>query len=531
MVSRLIHSLQNRSLFDHSVSEFEILETHISWILLTGEYAYKIKKPVNFEFVDFSSLEKRCFCCYEELRLNRRLAADLYIDVCPITGSEEAPSIGGPGPVIEYMVKMRQFDQRNLLSNLIRQKAIADHHIHSLAGRVAEFHQRIEFAGSESGYGTPEQIYRWVEQNFEQIRPLLPSRSQLDRLQSWTEHRFSRIEDLFWQRKHGAHIRECHGDLHLGNIALIDDELTIFDGIEFNPELRWIDSISEIAFLLMDLYDKNQLPMANLFLDRYLAVTGDYDGLGVLPFYLVYRALVRAKISLLSAGQTVTQHPTHSVSADYQGYLDLAMRFTRRKPAVLYITHGLAGSGKSTLAGKMARQHGVIRIRSDVERKRIFGLSAAQRTGSGPQSGIYCADATRYTYNHLNKHAEKVLKAGYSVVIDAGFLQQWQRRMFQKLARELDVEFAILDLRAPVQELRQRITDRWEKNNDPSEATLEILELQLSKQQPLTLEELACSITIEPSTQDMPDIMEKINANRQTRPFSDNHGYISQIRS
>ena len=252
MVSRLLQNLQDTSLFNHHVSEFEILETHISWILLTGEYAYKIKKPVNFEFVDFSSLEKRCFCCYEELRLNRRLAPDLYIDVCKITGSVEAPAIGGPGPVIEYMVKMKQFDQDNLLSNLARQKKISEKHIYSLANIIGDFHQRIEPAGLQSAYGDPEQIYPWVEQNFLQIRPLLQSPlqiDQLDRLHQWTIKRYQSLRDLMCKRKHGTFIRECHGDLHLGNIALINGKMTVFDGIEFNPELRWIDLASEIAFL------------------------------------------------------------------------------------------------------------------------------------------------------------------------------------------------------------------------------------------------------------------------------------------
>ena len=537
MISRLLQNLQSRSLFDHRVDQFELLETHISWVLLTGQYAYKIKKPVNFEFVDFSSLSKRRFCCYEELRLNRRLAPDLYLDVCEITGSIEAPVIGGPGPAIEYMVKMKQFDQCNLLGHLVSQKTISANQIRSLAKTIGDFHQRIDSAGLQSGYGKPEQIDRWVLQNFQQIRPLLPSppqAGQLDRLENWTAERFQSLRQMMSERKRRAFIRECHGDLHLGNIALINDRLTVFDGIEFNPELRWIDTASEIAFLLMDLYDHGKPTLANIFLDQYLAVTGDYDGLAMLPFYLVYRALVRAKINLLtSARNSVTdvQHHSHLVRGNYQGYLDLALDFTARPPAVLYITHGLAGSGKSTLARQMAQRSGVVRIRSDVERKRMFGLAADQRTGSGPGSGIYTADATRDTYENLSMLAKKVLSAGYSVIIDAGFLQRWQRHMFQQLAEELDVEFAILELQAPVGELRRRVTDRWEKRRDASEATIEVLEMQLKQHQPLTSRERGHLIEIESSADSNLEFLNKIDTGRRLQQPSSSHSHRYDIRS
>ncbi len=512
----LIKNLQNINLYNHRVSGFEIVETHISWILLTGEYAYKIKKPVDFEFVNFTSLEKRCYYCYEELRLNRRLAPNLYLDVCAITGSVEQPVIGGTGPAIEYMVKMKQFEQRNLLSNLVKQKEISYQQIDSLATTVAVFHQQIESAGRELTYGNPEQIYRWVEQNFQQIRPFLQTNMQLEqlhRLQEWTLERYSNLEEMLDLRKRRAFIRECHGDLHLGNIALIDGELVVFDGIEFNNELRWIDVMSEIAFLMMDLSDKDEPAMANSFLDQYLTVTGDYDGLSILPFYLVYRALVRAKIDLLtSSGESITQHHTHSVTGDYQSYVDLALNYTRPPPAALYITHGLAGSGKSTLARTFAQELGAVRIRSDVERKRMFGLAAGQRTDAGLGTGIYSADATRATYTKLSRLGEKVLKAGYSVIIDAGFLQQWQRHIFQRLAQQLNVRFVIINLQAPLEVLRKRVRDRWHKRKDPSEASLEVLESQIINHQPLTAGELDHSIAVESTGKDYSTIVNKIIA-------------------
>ena len=237
MVSNLIQSLQNASLYVHEVSKFEILETHISWVLLTGQYAYKIKKPVKFEFVDFTCLEKRRFYCYEELRLNRRLAPAMYLDVCKISGTHDKPVIDGAGPAIEYMVKMKQFEQRKLLDNLVNQNQIDQQHIHSLANTIAAFHQTIEAAGQNSSYGKPEQVYHWVEQNFQQTKPLLQTTSQriqLRQLHDWTLQTYHNLEEELTKRKLAAFVRECHGDLHLGNIALIDDELTVFDGIDFN---------------------------------------------------------------------------------------------------------------------------------------------------------------------------------------------------------------------------------------------------------------------------------------------------------
>ena len=282
----------------------------------------------------------------------------------------------------------------------------------------------------------------------------------------------------------------------------------------------------------MDLYDKNEVPLANMFLDQYLMVTGDYDGLAMLPFYLVYRAVVRAKINLITSSPgTDTQHHTHSVTGDYQSYINLALDCTHRQPAVLYITHGLAGSGKSTLAKTISHQLGVVRIRSDVERKRLFCLPAIQRTGSGPESGIYTADVTRNTYEKLCMLGESVLKAGYSVIIDAGFLQQWQRCMFQQLARKLSVQFTILDLQVPIEELRRRVTDRWEKQKDPSEATIEILELQLNKHQPLTSAERCHRIVVESSSENLLEMIHKINAGRRRQLFSEHHSQLNHKRS
>ncbi|MGZ4998634.1 MAG: AAA family ATPase, partial [Methylobacter sp.] len=251
----------------------QISETHISWVLLTGQYAYKIKKPVNFGFLDFSTLEKRHFCCIEELRLNRRLAADLYLEVVPITGTPEHPQIGCTATAIEYAVKMVQFPSGQLLSEHARNGQLDTDLINQLADIVADFHETIEQTDENSPYGDSANINHWFIENFDHIRPLLvddAQKQQLQRIQQWGDSEWRRLAEIMQLRKHQGYVRECHGDLHLGNMTLIKGKVTLFDCIEFNPLLRWIDVISEVAFLFIDLLHFGYDRFAYRFLNRYL---------------------------------------------------------------------------------------------------------------------------------------------------------------------------------------------------------------------------------------------------------------------
>jgi aminoglycoside phosphotransferase family enzyme/predicted kinase len=510
----LLKALRQPDCYDHPVSTIELLETHISWILLTGDYAYKIKKPVDLGFVDFTTLARRRHYCYEELRLNRRLAADLYCDVVTINGNVEQPVINGSGEVLEYAVRMRQFDQQNLLVQLASRGQLHAQHCDALADIVADFHHNIEIADADSAWGSPDRVARWAQQNFEQIEPLLQNdaqRRQIRVLKDWTGRARQRLCESFAQRKQQGFIRECHGDLHLGNIALIDGHVTVFDCIEFNEELRWIDVMSEVAFLVMDLCDHRYTHLANRFLDRYLMHTGDYQGLAVLPFYLIYRALVRAKIDLLRLDQSSLEwQQVQNVLREYQSYIDLALDFAQPTRPTLFITHGLAGSGKSTLAAQLVEALGVIRIRSDVERKRLAGLRAQEHSGSELMQGIYTQESTQQTYRRVAECAGQALAAGYPVIADATFLQRWQRELFEQLAQRLGVKWRILAVQAPVAVLRERIEQRQRAHRDPSEADVAVLEAQLETLQPLSEEEIAQTVIIDSSTDRYEDIVEKI---------------------
>ncbi len=495
--TELVYALTRSEAYDHPVDRVEHLQTHISHVLLAGDFAYKIKKPLDLGFLDFSTLERRRFCCEEELRLNRRLAPQLYLDVVPITGSAERPRFGGAGAALEYSVLMRRFPQDALLSRRELTPALVDR----IAERVAEFHLGIPGASDESPFGRPDAVLFPMQQNFDQIRPLLgdPGMLQrLDPLERWTRDTFERLRSTLQARRDGGHIRECHGDMHLGNIALVADELVIFDGIEFNPSLRWIDTLNEVAFFVMDLEQWGRQALARRFLNRYLELTGDYGGLPVLDFYKVYRALVRVKVTAIRFSQPgLDESERRAVTEDFERYLALAESYTQPRSPRLFITHGVSGSGKSALGRILRERLPLIHVRSDVERKRLFGLGEQDRSGSTANGGIYSEEATRKTYGHLRQLADSILAAGYDAFVDAAFLRSWQRGLFEDLAREREANLIILVPEAPDEVLRERVRKRHAVGQDASEADEAILEAQLRSRESLTEEESASAVRVD----------------------------------
>jgi hypothetical protein len=474
----------------------EIVETHISWVLLAGDYAYKIKKAVNLGFLDFSTLEKRRFYCMEELRLNRRLTPDLYLEVVPVAGSADHPALNGPGPAIEYAVKMRRFPQSCLLDQVLLRGELTPATVDAIARRIADFHGHTAIAGNESPFGTPERAHLPVAENFAQIRPRLRDKEdliRLDELERWSEREYLDRFDVLAARKARGWVRECHGDLHLGNMALLDGKPVPFDCIEFSDNLRWIDVISEAAFLSMDLQDRGRPDMARRFLNAYLEQTGDYDGLEVLRYYLVYRAMVRAKVACIRAGQA-EQPAGHW--ARYRNHIELAAGFTRPCQPFLAITHGLSGSGKTTVTQSLLEEASLFRVRSDVERKRLYGLKPEARSGAGTGGGIYSAEANERTYRRLAEVARGIIQSGFSTIVDAAFLKRRERVAFHELAQELNVPFVILDITAPENLLRERVKQRMQHRRDASEADITVLENQLRNSEPLGVSELAVAIGV-----------------------------------
>ncbi len=497
--SVVIENLRHAGCYPHPVTEIKLIETHISWVLLTGEYAYKIKKPLNLGFLDFSTLALRKKCCDEELRLNRRFAPQLYLDVVRIAGKKTAPRVSGDGTAIEYAVRMRQFPQEKLASALLAAGELASHHLDTFAAELATIHQSAAATDAGSAFGTPSSILAAAIQNFDQLSPLLTGPDDvaaMTALRAWTMAEHDARKSLMEQRRVAGAVREGHGDLHLGNIVLIGDRLVPFDCIEFNPALRWNDVLSEIAFLVMDLHDRGNAPLAWLFLNAYLDKTGDYEGISLLPFYLVYRAMVRAKIHALRANQPgLTQNRRASLQRASRAYLALANTYVQRRPALI-ITHGLSGSGKSRVAAALMQQYGAVRVRSDVERKRRHGLAAQERGPSAIGIGIYADDATQALYHHLASLAQQVVSAGFSAIVDAAFLKRWQRELLARVADAAGVPFLIMSITAPDAILRQRILQRQAAGNDPSDAGITVLEHQLQSQEALYPEEHTATIEL-----------------------------------
>lgn len=496
---QLIAALHRPSLYDHPVDEVTEFETHISWVLLCGDYAYKIKKAVDFGFLDYSTLEKRKHQCDEELRLNRRTAENIYLGVIPIGGTINTPQLHSEA-AIEYAVKMRRFPQQALLTHRVTEGQLGERDIIALADTLFEFHSNIDVADPDSPFGMPDNVYHPVQENFEQVREHITSPSLIKRLESLADQNsrfFVQQHHIFEQRKQGGYVRDCHGDLHLNNILILDDKPQLFDCIEFNPNLRIIDVISELAFLIMDLEEHKLLGLANLLLNHYLERSGDYEGLRLMPFYLSYRAMVRAKVAVLRLAQKgISTEERDAVMEAFNNYLTLAESYAGKRQAHLFITHGMSGSGKTTLTQSLLSEPNLIRIRSDVERKRLFGLSADEASHSSLGKNIYTPEATRQTYDRLRTLSKAALEGGYRVIVDATFLNPSERTAFQQLAEELGIPFTILSFQAPAAALHQRVKDRHRQASDASEADNTVLQHQLDRYQTLRDDEVKTAITI-----------------------------------
>jgi len=508
----LVEALQKYASFPHPVDHIEVVETHISYIFLTGTYAYKILKPVNLGFLDFSTLEKRKHYCEEALRLNRRHAPDIYVDMVTINGEEHTPVINGKGPVLEYAVRMVQFNRSQELDKLVIKKGLSPALMDKLALAIASFHNKADVAGPGSGMGTLPHILHPVTENYSQISAGLQDDKQyttrLMTLKQWSDVEFKKLDSSFKTRKSKGFIRECHGDMHLRNIVLINDAPVIFDCIEFSEELRWIDVLNDFSFLIMDLYEHDYPELSHRLLNTYLEHTGDYSGLCVFRFYLVYRALVRAKVACIRLRQ---EGQDESARTDYRRYIDLALAFTQISAPALFITCGVSGSGKTWMSQSLLEKLGAIRIRSDVERKRLHDLAAHEKTGSSIGGGIYTTEITQDTYQRLNRLTVAVLDAGYSVIVDATFLQSAFRRDFIELATARHVPVMILYCHASNSTLRQRIMSRGQQGKDASEADMNVLEYQLETFEALSEEEQRYCIEVDTEdTLDMDTVLYRI---------------------
>ncbi|CAG9217741.1 APH domain-containing protein [Paraburkholderia tropica] len=509
-------ALRRTRTYAHPGGHIVRIETHISVVYLAGRYAYKIMKPVNFGFVDFTTLDARRRCCEAEIRLNRPFAGAIYRDVQAIVrrargvvlkraarGVGDAFSVAG---VFDYAVRMRRFDQRELFSRRLAAGVLAPADIDAAAAKLAACHREAPRVGGVRGapgcatpYGSASLLGRQI---FDALVPLERDARSAGfvrdaALRAWCEAALARLAPRLDARRIGGFVRACHGDLHLDNIVRCGRHALLFDCIEFSEALRWIDIASDLAFLVMDLRAHGRDDLANRLLARYLDATGDFGGLAALRLYVVYRALVRALVAQLktplATADDAAQTPTPG-----QRYLDLAAREVREANSTLsprlLLCHGFSGSGKSVASRAFAALSGAIRISSDIERKRANVLDAPALGALPPQA--YTREAIDAHYTRLVALASEVLDAGYTVLIDATFLQRANRQRFAELAQRSGVPMLILDFHADTARLVERVNARAAGPRDPSDAGEAVLATQLANAEALDDEERRMTVQL-----------------------------------
>lgn len=477
-----LHALLYPRAYPHPVRAVDLIETHISWVLLTGSFAYKIKRPVRYAFVDLRSAEQRRVLCHEELRLNRRFAAELYLDVRAIRHRRGEARIGGSGRIIEHAVRMRQFPRSQELAALLQARRIEPAELAAFGGELAQVHASLPVARAGQGRGEPPAQIAVIKHNAAEclraaapLGDLEPARAVQTSLGAWADAAWPLLARRFAARR----VRECHGDLHAGNIVRRGTRLLPFDCLEFDPALRWIDVADEVSFLLADL-DARQRPLhGHAFLAGYLTASGDYQACLLMPLFRAHRALVRAKVmALTAAAQDTARAAVRQARRAFGSYLECAQRALAPQRPALVLMSGVSGSGKTWLAQRLAPPLAAIHLRSDIERKRLAGLPAASRSGSALAQGIYARDMTVAVYDRLADCAADTIAGGYTTIVDATFARAADRARFRALGASLRVNVCVIYCHAAQKVLRQRIAERGRRGKDPSEANIEVLRWQ-----------------------------------------------------
>lgn len=532
----LIDALLTPDTYPHPVDVITTIETHISIVFLTGQFAYKLKKPVDFGFLDFSTLQKRKQYCFLEVELNQRTAPDLYIgvnQVCiknqklQICKSEQITETASETPtkeankVIDYLVKMRQFDPNMVLGRLLKQGVLDAQMIEALTNKIVDFHLQAKIVNQSEPYGNPKVQLQPMLDNFPTLQKYFTDsniQTDLTNLLNWTEHKFNQLKDQLSQRKIAGYVKACHGDLHLDNITLIDGQPVLFDGIEFNEAFRWIDTMSDLAFLLIDLEFKKQKAASYTILSLYLSKTLDYKGLNLINFYRVYRALVRAKITSLRAQQLPSKSiQQNQVELIAQEYIQQALEYSQSsiQPKCILV-NGVSGSGKSYFAYQLQQElndFNAIVINSDRIRKSLFGLAAHDRPNKLQKQSLYSNEMNKRTYQAMADNAAICLKNGFNVILDATFLKLEHRQRFYDLALENNAQSYLFSITTEVQTSINAIESRQYLNDNPSDADIAIMQMQRKNYQPAQPSENALILKNEDLRRIFPvqDIQEFLN--------------------
>ena len=462
LLSSIIEALSQPEAYPERPAGVSVVQTQMSCVFLAGDYVYKIKKPVNLGYVDYTELEKRHYYCHREVELNRRLCPQAYLGVVPINAIGGAICIEGNGEIVEYAVKMRRLPAEFMLDHLVRQRSVTTAMMDTLAGKLADFHACAETSPVIAAFGSLDAISRNTEENFSQTERYFGrglSEKQFLLIRDYTRAFIQDHRDLFAGRAAGGKIRDCHGDLQAAHICFCH-ELCIYDCIEFNERFRYGDVAGEVAFLAMDLDHYGRADLGRYFVNAYTAAGGDAGLLELVNFYKCYRAYVRAKVNCFKLDDPLISEEERQVSlASARGYFELAASYTRAKPR-LVITVGFTGSGKSTLAGELAGRLGLVYISSDITRKTLAGMNPIDHSYNRPEDGIYSAEFTRRTYDNMFKQARQALADGISVILDGAFLKRGERLRARTMAGELGADFHIVECRISPELAHKRLVKR-----------------------------------------------------------------------
>ncbi len=503
-VPALIEQMMQSEFYPHPVKEpIRMMQTHVSYVFLTGDYAYKVKKPVNFGFLDFSTLEARQHFCLEEMRMNRPLAPEIYLEVLPVTQSSDRVSaprfeLNKAGQPVEYVLKMREFPQDDLFICMFEQGRLTETHMEELGQIVAQFHAQAETNDYIRSFGEVSQVRQAIDENYQQTEKYIggpQTIEQFEETRQFTDAFFASQQELFNSRIQNNWIRECHGDLHLRNICCWQDKIQLFDRIEFNEPFRFVDVMYDIAFAVMDLEARGRKELGNAFLNTYIEHTGDWEGLKILPLYLSRQAYVRAKVnSFLLDDPAVPPDLKQEAEATAAQYYKLAWEYTRQRKGQLFLMSGLSGSGKTTVARHLARRLGAIHIRSDAVRKHLAGIPLEQQGGAD----LYTSAMSQKTYDRLLELGIKLASLGFPVILDAKYDRQALRQEAIAQAKSYQLPVQIIHCTAPEDVLRDRLSSR---TGDISDATPDLLQNQQAAAEPFTDEEQSLVTTLD-TTQD-----------------------------
>lgn len=477
--------------YPEPTKKVDLIQTHISFIFITDKFVYKVKKPVDFGFLDFATLEKRKYHCEQELLLNRRLSPNVYLSVQPVTEDNGRLYIGGKGRIIDYAVKMEKLPMDKLMLKLLKENKLTPSMVVEVAKKIAEFHEQAETSAEIAKFGKVGLIKKNTDENFEQTKKYIGktiTEDQFNEIKKYTNAFYENKAAVFKERILENRIKDCHGDMHMEHIC-VTKPVIIFDCIEFNKRFRYSDTAADIAFLAMDLDFNKRHDLSEVLMEAYIKHSGDENVLKTLDFYKIYRAYVRGKVIGFMLGDGSVPEKDKELAAERaKKYFELAYSYIKKEPKaslsvspacykdapVLIITCGLMGTGKSTIAKEIAELKKLAVFSSDVVRKDLAGISEKEHRYEDYSSGIYSKEFSEKTYQKMFELADEELSHSKSVLLDACFPKKWQRAKAKETALKNKSKFICLEFICPDDEIKKRLDNRYKTGEDASDGRWEI---------------------------------------------------------